>query len=69
MSEIDWLIDQFALVLEERDAEIAALTARIRPEKTQPATDDGSGAVEEPVDPEEAAEQEKSTDEEEQPRA
>jgi hypothetical protein len=69
MSEIDWLIDQFALVLEERDAEIAALTARLRPEKTQSATDDGSGAVEAPVDPEEAAEQEKSTDEEEQPRA
>ena len=69
MSEIDWLIDQFALVLEERDAEIAALTARLRPEKTPPATDDGGGAVEEPVHPEESAEQEKLPDEEEQPRA
>jgi DivIVA domain-containing protein len=27
MSEVDWLLDQFALVLEERDAEIAALRA------------------------------------------
>jgi DivIVA domain-containing protein len=29
MSEVDWLLDQFALVLEERDAEIAALTERL----------------------------------------
>ena len=27
MSEVDWLIDQFATVLDERDAEIAALRA------------------------------------------
>ena len=29
MSEVDWLLDQFALVLEERDAEIAALRAQV----------------------------------------
>jgi hypothetical protein len=65
MSEIDWLIDQFALVLEERDAEIAALTARLRPEKTQSATDDGEAAVETDA----AVEADESLDDEEQPRA
>ena len=35
MTEVDWLIDQFARTLEERDAEIAALRARTaHPEKT-----------------------------------
>jgi DivIVA domain-containing protein len=29
MTEVDWLIDQFALVLEDRDAEIAALTEQL----------------------------------------
>ena len=29
MTEVDWLLDQFALVLEERDAEIAVLNARL----------------------------------------
>jgi DivIVA domain-containing protein len=28
MTEVDWLLDQFALVLDERDAEIAALRDR-----------------------------------------
>ena len=28
MTEVDWLLDQFALILDERDAEIAALHAR-----------------------------------------
>jgi hypothetical protein len=65
MSEIDWLIDQFALVLEERDAEIAALTARLSPEKTQSATDDGEAAVETDA----AVEADESLDDEEQPRA
>jgi DivIVA domain-containing protein len=32
MTEVDWLIDQFALVLDERDAEIAALEARLHPD-------------------------------------
>jgi hypothetical protein len=50
MSEIDWLIDQFALVLEERDAEIAALTARLHPAEVQPAKDDETAASDEPAD-------------------
>lgn len=36
MTEVDWLLDQFAQVLDERDAEIAALRARLHP----PADDD-----------------------------
>jgi DivIVA domain-containing protein len=31
MTEVDWLLDQFARTLDERDAEIAALTARLHP--------------------------------------
>jgi DivIVA domain-containing protein len=55
MSEVDWLLAQFALVLEERDAEIAALTERVPPAPSVPEkTDDESVAV---------------PDEEEQPRA
>jgi hypothetical protein len=50
MSEIDWLIDQFALVLEERDAEIAALTAQLHPAEVQPPKDDGTAAADEPAD-------------------
>ena len=44
MTEVDWLIDQFALVLEERDAEIAALTERVavRPEEPRSAKDEGT---------------------------
>ena len=62
MTEVDWLLDQFALVLEERDAEIAALTARLaaHPAAADPEKDDDSaGAADEPPAP----------DEEEQPRA
>ena len=48
MSEVDWLLDQFARTLDERDAEIAALTARLHPApdddrksgRTPPASDD-----------------------------
>jgi DivIVA domain-containing protein len=36
MSEVDWLLDQFALVLEERDAEIAALTERLADRREEP---------------------------------
>jgi DivIVA domain-containing protein len=54
MSEVDWLIDQFALVLEERDAVIATLTARLHPEKTQPGADVATDAPEEPAEPGEA---------------
>jgi DivIVA domain-containing protein len=31
MTEVDWLLDQFAQVLDERDAEIAALRAQLHP--------------------------------------
>ena len=62
MAEVDWLLDQFALILEERDAEIAALTARLAPHPTDdpPAKDDESTTPADPVPP---------ADEEEQPRA
>ena len=60
MTEVDWLIDQFALVLEERDAEIAALTEQLaaRSQVTRPEPDD-DGADDDPAPP----------DEEEPPRA
>jgi DivIVA domain-containing protein len=31
MTEVDWLIDQFAQILDERDAELAALRAPLHP--------------------------------------
>jgi DivIVA domain-containing protein len=34
MTEVDWLLDQFARTLDERDAEIAELTARLHPAPT-----------------------------------
>ena len=48
MTEVDWLLDQFARTLDERDAEIAELTARLHPappgtrkqERTPSASDD-----------------------------
>ena len=41
MSEVDWLLDQFAQALDERDAEIAALHARlVHPPRPGPAKDD-----------------------------
>jgi DivIVA domain-containing protein len=40
MSEVDWLLDQFALVLDERDAEIAVLTARLHPDDAPTANDE-----------------------------
>ena len=60
MSEVDWLLDQFALVLEERDAQIAALSARPAPHPPEaaPEKDDGTAGTEVPA-----------TDEEEQPSA
>ena len=60
MSEVDWLLDQFALVLEERDAEIAALTARLA------AHPPGAPAGK---DDEEAADDAAPPDDEESPRA
>jgi DivIVA domain-containing protein len=44
MTEVDWLIDQFAQILDERDAEIAALEARLHPP-------DDAGAKEQPSEP------------------
>jgi DivIVA domain-containing protein len=60
MSEVDWLLDQFALVLEERDAEIAALTARLA------AHPPGAPAGK---DDKEAADDAAPPDDEESPRA
>jgi DivIVA domain-containing protein len=52
MSEVDWLLDQFALVLEERDAEIAALTQRLAPRPEEPpSTKDDEGADVETASP------------------
>jgi DivIVA domain-containing protein len=45
MTEVDWLIDQFALVLDERDAEIAALRARL------PVHPDAAAAVKDEQEP------------------
>jgi DivIVA domain-containing protein len=54
MTEVDWLIDQFALVLEERDAEIAALTARLaaQPAEVAPEKDDDAAPAAAPDDEE-----------------
>ena len=41
MTEVDWLLDQFALALDRRDDELAALRARLR-DREEPATDGGS---------------------------
>ena len=48
MTEVDWLLEQFAQTLDERDAEIAALAARVHPApadelksgRTPPGSDD-----------------------------
>jgi DivIVA domain-containing protein len=56
MTEVDWLLDQFAAVLEERDEEIATLRAQLHPvpasapkDEQGPATDDAAA----PADDEE----------------
>ena len=60
MSEVDWLLDQFALVLEERDAGIAALRAQLpvhpapdaaAKEEREPVPDDGTAAAAEEEPP------------------
>jgi hypothetical protein len=61
MTEVDWLLDQFALILDERDVEIASLTARLAAQ--QPADDEADMTSDEPAEVAPAA------DEEEQPRA
>jgi DivIVA domain-containing protein len=42
MTEVDWLLDQFAQVLDERDAEIAALRAQLHPPADDAANDSAS---------------------------
>jgi DivIVA domain-containing protein len=42
MTEVDWLLDQFAQVIDERDAEIAALRARLHPPAEHEANDSAS---------------------------
>jgi DivIVA domain-containing protein len=39
MTEVDWLLDQFAQVLDERDAEIAALRDQLHPADSDTAKD------------------------------
>jgi len=57
MAEVDWLLDQFALVLEERDVEIATLTARLAPPETPETpkmpTEDDEEAADRAVPPDE----------------
>jgi DivIVA domain-containing protein len=47
MSEVDWLIDQFAQILDERDAELAALRGAAR---THPPAAGGTKEGQDPVD-------------------
>jgi DivIVA domain-containing protein len=58
MSEVDWLLDQFAALLEERDEEIAALRAQLHPVATSgpkdgqgPAADDGAATADDEEPP------------------
>jgi len=48
MTEVDWLLEQLAKALEERDAEVAALRARLEEAGRAPGADDapagGNGA-------------------------
>jgi DivIVA domain-containing protein len=60
MTEVDWLLDQFAVVLEGRDAEIATLRARLHPAPTTLRKEEQGPATDEDIAP---------TDDEEPPRA
>jgi DivIVA domain-containing protein len=62
MTEVDWLIDQFALVLEDRDAEIAALTEQLAERAPVPGPEEekDDGTADDDTAP---------PDDEEQPRA
>jgi DivIVA domain-containing protein len=42
MTEVDWLLDQFAEVLDERDAEIAALRGQLHPDDDDGTKDSAS---------------------------
>jgi DivIVA domain-containing protein len=43
MTEVDWLLDQFAQTLDERDEEIAALRARLAERREHPAGETQEG--------------------------
>jgi DivIVA domain-containing protein len=45
MSEVDWLIDQFAQILDERDAELADLRGPAHPQETGTAKEGEGPAV------------------------
>ena len=58
MTEVDWLLDQLAAVLEERDEQIAALRAQLHPapratlkEDQGPATDDDAATADDEEPP------------------
>ena len=51
MTEVDWLLDQFALILEERDAEIDGLTARLAPQPADAGPDQDDDEDTAPADP------------------
>ena len=54
MTEVDWLLDQFAQVLDERDAEIIALRAQLHPPGDDEENDSASTPdLGEPADEEE----------------
>jgi hypothetical protein len=59
MTEVDWLLDQFALALEQRDAEIAALRAGpvAHPQVTAPPKDEQDPQVDDGTDRPEDEEQ------------
>jgi DivIVA domain-containing protein len=63
MTEVDWLLDQFALVLEERDAEITALRAQL-PVHPAPADASKDGQDAAPDDDAQVADDVPATDEE-----
>jgi DivIVA domain-containing protein len=58
MTEVDWLLDQFAQTLDERDQEIAELRTRLMAARdAAPRQQEDGGAAEPPAAPEEPGEQ------------
>jgi DivIVA domain-containing protein len=49
MTEVDWLLDQFATVLDERDAELADLRERLRPTEDDPLKEEQATTAPEPA--------------------
>jgi DivIVA domain-containing protein len=56
MTEVDWLLDQFALTLDERDAEIARLRTALQPPEGSPS--DGEPPAEQQPAPDEPVNEE-----------